>query len=104
MQCDLNTPSQNTSHYSTEKQATPDYKVLQRLRQSCRVTLERYVDVVSQTTSHLAALTPGSFDPLGRANLALLKQKEDRAHEVYLKARVALINYIAGENEPGKSQ
>jgi hypothetical protein len=90
--------------YNNGKGVSSDYKILQRLRQSCRVTLERYMDVASQSSGHLTTLTPESFDPLRRANLALLKQKEDRAHEVYSKARAALLNYILGEDESGKPQ
>jgi hypothetical protein len=98
----LNPTNENISLYAGKH--TSDYKILQRLRQSCRVSFERYVDVASQTAGHLATLTPGSFDPLKRANLVLLKQKEDRAHEVYLKASAALFNYILGEDESGKTQ
>jgi hypothetical protein len=73
-----------------------DPKVLQRLRQSCRVTLERYTDLASQSSDCLSRLTPASFDPLGRTNLTLLQQKENKAHEAYLKARAALSEYILG--------
>src|SRR5579863_7318270 len=100
----LDPTSENAIPYNNGKGVSPDYKTLQRLRQSCRVTLERYVDTASQTAGHLATLTPGSFEPLRRANLALLKQREDKAHEVYLKARAALLSYILGEDEPGKPQ
>jgi hypothetical protein len=81
------------------KTATPDYKTLQRLRTSCRVMLERYIDVTGQSSGNLASLTPGFVDPVRRANLALLKQKEDRAHDVYLKARTALLDYLCVEDE-----
>jgi hypothetical protein len=56
----------------------PDFKMLQRLRQSGRITLERYVDLASQAAGHLSRLTPGTVSDLGRANLALLQQREDR--------------------------
>ena len=83
------------------KRLEPDYKVLQRLRQSCRITLERYVDVASHCSGYLASLTPGSPNDLKRANLALLQQKEDQAHESYLRARTALLKYVLGEAEEG---
>jgi hypothetical protein len=76
-----------------------DHKDLQHLRQSCRVTLERYVDVASLLSSHLSRLSPLSLDDLGRANLAVLKQKEDRSHQVYLNARDALLKHVLGRSE-----
>jgi len=82
---------------TTDKSVPTDYKTLQRLRHSCRLTLERYVDLASQSSGQLATMSPDSFDPLRRANLNLLKQKEDRAHEVYLRSRTALLNYVLGE-------
>jgi hypothetical protein len=78
--------------------AGPDYKTLQRLRLSCRVTLERYIDIAGQISGQLALLTPGSIDPVKRANLALLRQKEDKAHVVYLKAKAALLEYILADD------
>jgi hypothetical protein len=82
---------------NAHKRLEADLKVLQRLRQSCRITLERFVDLASHASGHLSGLTPGTVTDLGRANLALLRQKEDRAHETYVKARVALLKYILGE-------
>jgi hypothetical protein len=79
----------------------PDPKVLQRLRQSCRVMLERYIDIASLNSGNLSRVTPLSLDELGRTNLALLKRKEDKAHEAYLAARDALQKYILGENQFG---
>lgn len=99
MLSNLNTTCQDGHHCPPQKASAPDYKVLQRLRQSCRVTLERYIDVASHTAGQLAMLTPGSFDSLQRANLALLKQKESRAHEAYLKSRAALLDYVLAEDE-----
>ncbi len=96
--------SENAAPYANGKGVSSDYKTLQRLRQSCRVTLERYMDVAGQSSGHLATLTPEFFEPLRRANLALLKQKEDKAHEVYSKARAALLSYILGEAEAAKPQ
>lgn len=81
------------------KRLEPDYKVLQRLRQSCRITLERYVDVAGHCSGYLASLTPDSPNDLKRANLALLQQKEDQAHESYLRARTALLKYVLGAVE-----
>ncbi len=80
---------------------SPDHKTLQRLRQACRVALERYVDVASLCSGHLSRLTPLSLDDLGRANLALLKRKEDHAHQMYLNARDALSKYVLGQSECG---
>jgi hypothetical protein len=77
----------------------PDPKTLQRLRQSCRLLLERYIDVASLNSGNLSRQTPHSLDELGRANLALLKRKEDKAYEAYLAAREALLSYILGERE-----
>jgi hypothetical protein len=89
----------NTIRAGTDERLEPDQKVLQRLRQSCRITLERYVDVTSHCSGHLLSLTPTSRDDLSRSNLALLLQKEDKAHEVYLKARAALLKYVLGDGE-----
>jgi hypothetical protein len=77
---------------------SPDAKDLQRLRQSCRATLERYVDLAFQTSGHLTRLTPGSVDRIGRANLVLLSQKEEQALKVYLRARSVLLQCVIGEN------
>ncbi len=78
----------------TERTVSPDHRILQRLRQACRVALERYVDVASLNSGNLSRLTPLSLDHLGRANQALLKRKEERAHQVYLDARDALLKYV----------
>ena|SRR5579863_3473334 len=90
-----------SSRSASDKRAAADHKTLQRLRQSCRITLERYIDLAGQRSGHLATLTPGAFDPVIRVSLAVLKQKEDRAHEVYLKAREALLAHVMGEAETG---
>jgi hypothetical protein len=89
----------NVVHAANNRRLEPDFRELQRLRQSCRVTFERYVDVASHASGQLLRLTPGSFMDLNRANLALLRQKEDRAHESYLKARAALLSYVLEEDE-----
>jgi len=99
-----NSAAENRNFRSTSRMGTPDYKTLQRLRTSCRLTLERYIDIAGQSSGHLASLTPGAFDPLRRANHALLKQKEDRAHEAYLKARAALLDYLSVEDESAEAQ
>jgi hypothetical protein len=67
-------------------------QALQRLRRSCRVTLEAYMDAASLNSGQLLRLSPQSLDDLGRANLAVLKRKEDGAHQVYLSARDTLLN------------
>lgn len=76
------------------RSVAPDQKTLQRLRLSCRVALERYIDVASLNSGHLSRVTPLSLDDLGRANLALLKRKEEKAHQAYLAARDALHKYV----------
>ena len=101
MQRKLRVAPDNTIRACTDERLEPDYKVLQQLRQSCRITLERYVDVASHCSGHLSSLTPTSHDDLRRANLALLLQKEDKAHEAYLKAREALLKYVLGDGESG---
>ncbi len=58
------------------------------------MTLERYIDVASLNSGNLSRVTPLSLDDLGRANLALLKRKEEKAHEAYVAARDALRKYI----------
>jgi hypothetical protein len=88
-----------SARQTTEPMAAPDPRVLQRLRQSCRLSLERYIDVASLNSGNLARVTPRSLDDLGRANLALLKRKEDKAYEAYLSARDALMKHVLGESE-----
>ena len=91
---------------ATGKYVQPDGKLLQRLRQSYRITLELYVDAASHTSGHLSRLTPGFADGLSRANLAFLQQKENKAHDVYLKARDALLKYVlegSESNDPAGS-
>jgi hypothetical protein len=80
----------------------PDFRVLQRLRQACRVALERYVDIASNSSGHLARLTPGSIDKLGRVNLDLLVRKEEKAHDAYLNARATLLDYLLQADESSK--
>ena len=89
----------NMTQATIGKRLQPDVKMLQRLRQSCRITLELYVDVASHTSGYLSRLTPGTANDLNRANLALLQQKENKAHEAYVKARDALLKYVVEESE-----
>lgn len=72
----------------------PDVKTLQRLRQACRASLERYIDDASHSSGQLARLIPGSVDQLGRTNLAQLLQKEQKAYQAYLEARDALLKFV----------
>ena len=81
----------------TTRMIGPGQKALQRLRQSCRLTLERYTDVASLNAGHLCQLTPLSLDDLGRIKLTILKRREDQAHQVYLEAREALLKYVSEE-------
>lgn len=74
----------------------PDVKTLQRLRQSCRASLERYIDEASHCSGQLARLIPGAVDQLGRTNMAQLLQKERKAHQAYLEARRALLEFVMG--------
>lgn len=76
----------------------PDVKTLQRLRQSCRASLERYIDEASHCSGQLARLVPGAVDQLGRANMAQLLQKERKAHQAYLEARDALVEFVLGRD------
>jgi hypothetical protein len=99
MQRKLKVAPNNTIRAGTDERLEPDYKVLRRLRQSCRITLERYVDVAGHCSGHLSSLTPTSRNHLRQANLALLLRKEDKAHEVYLKAREALLKYVLRDGE-----
>src|SRR5579862_8149833 len=99
----LRTPDAATYSIPDATRLQPDFKTLQRLRQSCRITLERYVDLASHSSGHLARLTPGSIDQFGRANLALLQQKEAKAHEAYLKAKAALLQYVFEDGEFGQT-
>ena len=78
--------------------AQTDFKTLQRLRQACRVAFERYVDLASHGSGQLARLSPASVDQVARINVALLQQKEQKAHEAYLKARGALQDFVLGGN------
>jgi hypothetical protein len=95
------TPTDNLTHSMPGRTVASDQKTLQRLRQSCRITLERYVDVASLNSGHLSRIAPFSLDDIGRANLTILRRKEDKAHQVYLDARDALLEYIFGERECG---
>ena len=87
-----NTPRMNLDTFS--ESGPSDYKTLQRLRQACRLTLERYVDEASLHSGHLARLTPGTLTDLGRSNLRILEQREQRAHDAYRKAAAALLSFV----------
>ena len=69
-------------------------KELQRLRQSCRLALERYLDLASRESGRLTSLTPKSISQIDRANLLLLSQKEEAAHRTYRAAKAALRGYL----------
>lgn len=77
-----------------EPRPEPNFKALLRLRQACRGALERYIDVASHCSGQLARLAPGSVDQIGRANLVLLRQKEQKAHQAYLDARNKLVEFV----------
>lgn len=97
------TPKMTTDGWTPAKTgAEPDFKVLQRLRQACRVALERYADVAGNSSGHLARLVPGSIDKLGRVNVELLVRKEEKAHGAYLNARAALLDYLLQADEASK--
>ena len=81
-----------------------DFKVLQRLRNSCRITLERYIDVASHCSGQLFRLTPGSIHDLTRANVALLQKKEEDARQAYVKAKSALLEYLSREHAAGAAK
>jgi len=78
-----------------------DFKTLQRLRQACRIALERYVDLASHGSGQLARLSPSAVDQVARINVALLQQKEQRAYEAYLKARTNLQDFVMGNGSLG---
>ena len=81
-----------------------DQKQLGRLRQSHRLTFERYLDIATRICGRLASLTPESISDLDRANLQAIRRKEAAAHESYLRARAALLEYLAaGDAEPAPS-
>ncbi len=71
-------------------------KELQRLRQSCRLALERYLDLASHENGRLTTFTPESISSLDRVNLLLLSQKEKAAHQNYHRAKAALLTYLEG--------
>ena len=97
------TPKMMTDGWTQAKTGPePDFKALQRLRQACRVTLERYADVAGNSSGHLARLVPGSIDKLGRVNVDLLVRKEEKAHGAYLNARAALLDYLLQADEAPK--
>lgn len=77
------------------------FKALQRLRRACRIALEHYVDIASLSSGELARLNPGAIDQLSRTNLALLRQKEQRAHEAYLDARERLLEFVLAGGRSG---
>jgi hypothetical protein len=90
--------------FDMEQTLACDPKVLARLKQSFRMALERYLELVSQSADHLVRIGPGSVDVLSRVNLLLLKQKEEKAHAAYVRTRAALLAYVLEEgNGSGES-
>jgi len=71
-------------------------KELQRLRQSGRLALERYLDLASHESGKLTTFTPESISSLDRVNLLLLSQKEKSAHQHYHRTKAALLAYLDG--------
>lgn len=69
-------------------------KELHRLRQSCRLALERYLDLANYGTGRLLTFTPESISGLDRMNVLLLSQKEKAARETYERAKAALMSYL----------
>jgi hypothetical protein len=69
-------------------------KELQRLRQACRLALERYVDLASDENGRLVRLRPESISELDRLNIMRLSRKESAAREAYSKAKAALVAYL----------
>lgn len=72
----------------------PADKELHRLRQACRLALERYLDLASHGTGRLVNFTPESISGLDRLNVLLLSQKEKAARETYDRAKAALLSYL----------
>jgi hypothetical protein len=68
---------------------------LLRLRQAHRLALERFVDVASATCGRMARLTPETISEIDRANLLVGTRKETLAHENYLAAKAALLEYLS---------
>jgi|SRR5579863_1918204 hypothetical protein len=91
-------PIENLTQSMPGRTIASDQKTLQRLRQSCRIALERYIDVASLNSGHLSRIAPLSLDDLSRTNLTILRRKEDKAHQVYLDARDALLEYLFGSD------
>lgn len=81
----------------TADNSVRDPKQLVRLRQSHRLTFERYLDIATRTCGRLATLTPETLSDIDRANLIAGTRKEAAAHEAYLKAKTTLTRYLLGE-------
>jgi hypothetical protein len=83
-------PSTGRSRPSLEPRITE----LSRLRQAYRLALERYIDVSSASSGRLLRLTPESISELDKANLQVTGRREAAAHETYLAAKTALLDYL----------
>lgn len=79
-------------------------KELQRLRQTCRLALERYMDVASDATGRLTSLRPEALSPIDSVNIARLARKEAAAHEAYEKAKQSLVAYLADTAKAARMQ
>jgi hypothetical protein len=74
-----------------------DFKELQRLRNSCRLALERYVDVASEASGQIIRLSPAAVDdPLTLLRVNLLRQKEQKALGAYESAKGKLLEFVLG--------
>lgn len=93
-------PGVNSETSNPRPRSESDLQVLQRLRQSCRRALERYVDAASHSSGQLMRVSSGGVDQLGRINLARLRQTEQQAHESYLEAREALLEFVLAGSQP----
>jgi hypothetical protein len=71
-----------------------DKKNIERLKQSYRMTLARFVETSERAAGHLSLMTPDTSDPLARANTVASCRNEGKALESYLKARVALLQCL----------
>ena len=95
-QCDGSPDAPSGGMTAVHGERITDQKQLGRLRQSHRLTFERYLDITTRICGRLGTLTPESMSDLDRANLQAGKRKEAAAREAYLKARCALMRYLEG--------
>lgn len=74
--------------------STPNNKKLRRLRHTCAMTTDRYLE--GQTCEKMTKfdLVPVSIDE--RAKLVLWRQKEEKARRAYIDARSQLMDYLTG--------